>query len=542
MAGNIRRTWLSWAAVSLLAVLCGIVAWLQYTWAGELSSAEQQRLQSQLRDRLESVRRGVNQEIASDASALAPAFSELDKWGPETAYAARYAEWKRSHKAVFSRIALAVPQPESLALYSLDLESSRFSPGVWPADWSGIRERLARPPGPPSPDRGGGQEWLILEPNLDYVRAALMPELLERYLGRDYETELVTAPGGRMAQTADASVPLLDGGLGLSEPGRGGRGGPPEPGYFGGPPPGRGFRGPPPGNPSPRMILASQGWLLVARHKAGSLEALVEQTRRRNLAISAGLLLLILTTAAALVRFSRQAQRLAELQFNFVAGVSHELRTPLTVIRTAAFNLHGKLAANPEHVERYGKLIAGESEKLTTMVEQVLLFATARAAAAVRKREPVDVEALIGEVLASSPAALEMHIDPNLPAVLGDHVALKHALRNLVDNALKHGAGADHWIGISASSVAGSRPPAVEIRVADHGPGIPPAEQAHIFDAFFRGRRAIEDQIHGTGLGLDLVRRIVEAHGGSVRVHSVPNHGTEFIVRLPVSLPTNPER
>ena len=73
----------------------------------------------------------------------------------------------------------------------------------------------------------------------------------------------------------------------------------------------------------------------------------------------------------------------------------------------------------------------------------------------------------------------------------------------------------------------------IEIRVADHGPGIPEHEQSHIFDPFFRGARAIQDQIHGTGLGLSLVKRIIEAHGGSIRVKSAPLHGTESIVRIP---------
>src|SRR6202035_4412410 len=126
-------------------------------------------------------------------------------------------------------------------------------------------------------------------------------------------------------------------------------------------------------------------------------EEIVARARLRNMAVSAAILLLILATVTWLVRISRQAQQLADLQMNFVAGVSHELRTPLTVIRTAAFNLRGKLAARPDQVERYGALIQAESEKLTTLVEQVLDFASARAGHAIRAREPVAVETLIEE-------------------------------------------------------------------------------------------------------------------------------------------------
>ncbi|MDQ2949126.1 MAG: sensor histidine kinase, partial [Acidobacteriota bacterium] len=69
--------------------------------------------------------------------------------------------------------------------------------------------------------------------------------------------------------------------------------------------------------------------------------------------------------------------------------------------------------------------------------------------------------------------------------------------------------------------------------VADRGPGIPLDEQKHIFDAFYRGRRAIQDQVHGTGLGLNIAKEIVEAHGGRISVKSEPMKGTEFIVRIP---------
>ena len=77
----------------------------------------------------------------------------------------------------------------------------------------------------------------------------------------------------------------------------------------------------------------------------------------------------------------------------------------------------------------------------------------------------------------------------------------------------------------------------IEIRVSDRGAGIPRDELRHIFDPFYRGRRAVEDQIHGTGLGLSLVKRIVEAHEGTVTVDSEPGKGTEFVVRIPAAPP-----
>ena len=106
---------------------------------------------------------------------------------------------------------------------------------------------------------------------------------------------------------------------------------------------------------------------------------------------------------------------------------------------------------------------------------------------------------------------------------------MKHALQNLIENAVKYGGD---WVGVSAAAMSGN----VEIRVADHGPGIPDDEQPHIFDPFFRRRRrALSDQVHGTGLGLSLVKKIIEAHGGTIRVESRPMQGSEFIVCMPAA-------
>ena len=186
------------------------------------------------------------------------------------------------------------------------------------------------------------------------------------------------------------------------------------------------------------------------------------------------------------------------------------MRTPLTVIRTAAFNLRGRLANRPDGVERYGALIQAESEKL---VEQVLRFASIEAGHAIRAREPVAIDALIGEGLrfecggAEGRLRVEKEIEPGLPRVMGDGVAMRHTIQNLVDNALKYG-GDGNWIGVQACAVRGAEGVAVEIRVADHGPGIPAEEQRYVFDPFFRGGRAVRDQVHGTGLGLSLAKKI----------------------------------
>lgn len=274
---------------------------------------------------------------------------------------------------------------------------------------------------------------------------------------------------------------------------------------------------------------------MAVRHRAGSLEALVERGRWRNVAILSGLLLMMLGALAALIRFTQREQRLAKLQMDFVAGISHELRTPLSVIKTAAHNLQGGLVSNPKQIQRYGALIRDESDRLTGIVEQVLRFAGALAGRVVQVREPVEVEALIDEAVAATTritdeagCLVERDIAPDLPQVSADPVALKHALINLISNAAKYGFSGG-WIGVKARLDAG----AVAITVADRGPGIAKKDQPYLFDAFYRGKKAIEDQVHGTGLGLNLVKRIAEAHGGTITLKSELGTGTEFTLRIP---------
>ena len=306
----------------------------------------------------------------------------------------------------------------------------------------------------------------------------------------------------------------------------------------GDPGPGGRKAGSPPGPPSPG---GAGRWLLYVRDEAGSVDTLVARGRWRNYAVSGALFALLLATAWVLIRFTRKAQQLAELQMNFVAGVSHELRTPLAVIGTAAYNLRGKLAGNPAQVSKYGALIESESHKLSAMVEQILQFAELRSGKGVRRSEPVLVEEIIEQGLQANKDLqtgtfeVEMRIEPRLPVVLGDPVALRHALQNLLSNAVKYGTEGSNWIGLDASSVETDAGVFVEIRVTDHGPGIPTEDQAHIFEPFYRGQYALRDQIHGTGLGLDLVKRIVEAHGGTIRVESAPMQGAAFVMRIPAA-------
>jgi signal transduction histidine kinase len=173
------------------------------------------------------------------------------------------------------------------------------------------------------------------------------------------------------------------------------------------------------------------------------------------------------------------------------------------------------------------------------MVEQILEFAGIQSGQRRLDRRPVAVGALLTDVLAASAALIDaagikvdVDLPGDLPPLAGDEAALRRVFQNLIGNAIKYG-GEGGWLGLTARASGAE----VRITVADHGIGIVPAEQARIFEPFYRAADVIAARIQGAGLGLSLVHRIVEAHGGRITVKSVPGAGSEFTVHLQAAGP-----
>jgi signal transduction histidine kinase len=231
----------------------------------------------------------------------------------------------------------------------------------------------------------------------------------------------------------------------------------------------------------------------------------------------------------------------------FVAAVSHELRTPVSVIGAAAGNLADGVVGDPARVRKYGETIQGEARRLAETVERVLQLAGIAAGRAAASRALIDPAALVHEAIAecrpeidAAGCTVETSIEDGLPPVSGDIAALRSALRNLISNGVKYG-GPARWLRVSVKRPeAGTLtiPVAILFSVEDRGPGIDPDDRKHIFEPFYRGRDAVSQQIQGSGLGLNLVQRIAEAHGGVVRVASEPGKGSTFTL----SLPSAPDR
>jgi signal transduction histidine kinase len=284
----------------------------------------------------------------------------------------------------------------------------------------------------------------------------------------------------------------------------------------------------------------SQGaWIVRARYRGGSLEAIVARSRRRNLAISAGVLGLLGAAFVLVMAAAQRQRRLARQQMEFVASVSHELRTPLAVICSAGENLADGVIADSAQVRTYGSLIETEGRRLGDMVERVMEFAGISSGASIRARAGVDVASVVADAVRgvgpdADARGITVTVYPNgaLPAVTADADALRSALQNLIGNAVKYSANGGA-VGVTARAEAGS----VEIQVADRGLGIDAADLPHIFKPFYRGRHAVDAQVRGTGVGLSVVAHAIAAHRGTIAVDSRVGEGTTITVKIPVAQP-----
>jgi two-component system, OmpR family, sensor kinase len=231
------------------------------------------------------------------------------------------------------------------------------------------------------------------------------------------------------------------------------------------------------------------------------------------------------------VQVGQRAQR------EFVANVSHELKTPLTSIQGFSQAILDGTAYTLEQQKQSAQVIFNEAERMYRMALNLLDLTRLDAGIADLKRAPVDLTALlksIGERFApqahKAGVTLEIKSADLLPIITGDGDRLAQVLTNLVDNALKFTKLGGRVL--VSTILAGNF---IDITVADTGVGIPPEALPRIFDRFYQAdvsRRG--GKKHGAGLGLAIVREIVEAHGGKISVHSVVGQGSEFVVRLPL--------
>ena len=550
------------AIFGMVAVVCTLAA-LQYRWTGEISRSEQQRLKANVTTSV----RGFDQEFSYDFERLCEAF-EIDPEAPQEDLENRIQRQQSGWERVASRPALLAGvdiwrlEEGHASFESLDGSGRRSSGAALPERLVSLRPYLERQAQLLNARVIGDREalyypwnfqgstpalirpifhvenardmyvqlqgFLILEFNKEFLEQQYVPELVVRYFGEPRFTSfgvavrtskapyraiyMSNANAAASPSAPDAAVNLFES---VSEEARR-----------------RGH--------APLQAGGEEQWQLVVQDPAGSVDVGVAQWRRRNLAISFGLLAILAGTMALLFSVSRRAERLAKLQMEFVAGVSHELCTPLAVINSAAENIVDGVVEGAAQVREYGTIIREQGRRLERLVDEVLLFAAGRFGRSGYDLRPTEVAPILEQSLAASEAMLrdggftfQKEIGADLPFVIADPEALGKCVENLISNAMKY-SGESRWIALRAVSTPNQVSPEVHIIVEDRGVGIAPADLPHIFEPFYRAQEVRDGQVRGVGLGLYLVKRMMEAMGGGVSVTSKPGKGSTFTLHFAV--------
>ena len=281
-------------------------------------------------------------------------------------------------------------------------------------------------------------------------------------------------------------------------------------------------------------------WKLAASQPA--LKNLERAIRRENLFY--GLLLVVIVIlmvmgALLIIRVISRERETTRQKTEFVNNISHELKTPLTLIRLFSETLQRKDDMSREQKAEAYEIITNESERLTHMINNVLDFSRIDMGRKEFHFKKGDLAATVSDALNSyryhlkkKGFAIQEDIASDLPEMEFDEEAMISVLVNLLSNAMKFSPEQKE---ISVRVLAGDK--AAVLQVEDKGIGIPAKEIKKIFERFYRVKNEVVAETRGSGLGLPLVKHIIEAHGGRVEVRSEPGKGSVFLAVLPFERP-----
>jgi len=236
---------------------------------------------------------------------------------------------------------------------------------------------------------------------------------------------------------------------------------------------------------------------------------------------------------AKLEAANEQLQELDKLKSKFVSDVSHELRTPITNLNSYLYLLdRGK----PEHFPRYKAVLKEQVNRLKSLLDSILDLSRLDLGTAKIDFGDVDLNEVVEQVVVAhiqrandSSLRLELDLGTQMPLIWGERNQLAQVVTNLISNALNYTKTGEiyvstHWDAVQEMAC---------LRVEDTGMGIDPEDIPHLFERFYRGKQAGQSNIPGSGLGLGIVKEIVDLHRGKIEVKSQPGTGSIFEVRLP---------
>ena len=278
-------------------------------------------------------------------------------------------------------------------------------------------------------------------------------------------------------------------------------------------------------------------WTAAVGLKDTNLDELARDSFLHSAGTTVLVLVFLLGGIALTIRATDREARLAQAKSTFVANVSHELKTPLSLISLFSEILElGRVNNEAKKAEYYG-IIRHESRRLNKTIDNILDFSRIEAGRKTYELVDGDMAEVIDQVLSThryqvinSDFDIQTDIQAGLPSVLIDRDAMAQAISNLLDNAIKY-SGKLKQLSITAKTVEAD----LSIEIADQGVGIPRAEQAKIFEKFYRVGNGLVHDVKGSGLGLSLVKHIVEAHKGTISVESDVGKGTRFTILLPIA-------
>jgi two-component system phosphate regulon sensor histidine kinase PhoR len=256
------------------------------------------------------------------------------------------------------------------------------------------------------------------------------------------------------------------------------------------------------------------GWRLqVAPRQAELLQAQGRSRMRGAAALPLMSFAIILLSAIFFLYAAEKERRLSQLKSELMANVSHELKTPLSVVRMFADMLRSDRVPSEERRLEYLDIICRESERLTSLIDNVLDFSALESGQGTYRLKKGNLAEAVERALEAfryrgeqEGVEIRLEAPEHLPLVMIDQEAIALAVINLLDNAVKYGGRTEIELELS------TRRSVVDISVRDHGPGIPPESLRQVFDRFYRGPDS--GPTRGSGIGLSLVRHIAQAHGG----------------------------